>query len=119
MMDFYFHFSILLVKTYIFVRLMFCIKFLLKVIEGAVAERKMLRKYYLDTTAQQCYMMAAIVVSVLHCFSAVRRTRWQMARHPQVHHCPLWHVCVTGWFHPLHEAIPTLQPLADHCRPSD
>lgn len=42
-----------------------------------------------------------------------------MAWHPQVHHCPLWHVCVTGRFHPVHEAIPSLQPLADHRRPPD
>lgn len=48
------------------------------------------------------------------CVSALHRKRRQMARTSQVHHCPFWHVCVTGWFHPVHEAIPELQPLADH-----
>lgn len=24
----------------------------------------------------------------------------------QVHHCPVGHVCVTGWLHPVHEALP-------------
>lgn len=51
--------------------------------------------------------------------SAVHRTRWQMARASQDHHCPLWHVHVTGWIHPVHEAIPELQPLTDHRWPPD
>lgn len=40
-----------------------------------------------------------------------------MARTSQVHHCPFWHVRVTGRFHPVHEAVPELQPDADHRRP--
>lgn len=52
----------------------------------------------------------------LICASTVHREK-QMACNSQVHHCSFWHVCVTGWFHLVHEALPELQPLADHYWP--
>lgn len=48
------------------------------------------------------------------CVFTPHRERRQMEITPQVHHRPVWHVCVTGRLHPVHEAIPQLQPLSDH-----
>lgn len=42
-----------------------------------------------------------------------------MASSSQVHHCPFRHVCVSGRFHPVHEALPQLQLVAAHRLPQD